>query len=59
MYTPIFSRHLKRPRQSQKRRSVSELHQLYEQLKAQLTASAQTSVEYEAAVREAARRAGV
>lgn len=51
--------HLRRHRQSKQRASVDSRLAHYETLKAQLTANARTSAEYDAAVREAARRAGV
>jgi len=60
MSAPIHHRFLEIPRQSRRRyRSIDERYQHYEMLKSQLTANARTSAEYDAAVREAARRAGV
>lgn len=60
MNAPIYSRHLKRPRQSRQRfRPIDERYAQYESLKSQLTATASTPAEYDAAIREAARRAGI
>ncbi|OGS97719.1 MAG: hypothetical protein A3K04_09665 [Gallionellales bacterium RBG_16_56_9] len=60
MNAPIRSRHLKRPRQSRQHyRSIDKRDQHYELLKSQLAASAKTPAEYDAAVRQAARIAGV
>lgn len=51
---------IQRPRQSRTpRRSLDSRYERYEMLKRQLTASVRTPAEYDAAVREAARRAGV
>lgn len=60
MSSPSTHRHLQRPRQSRTpRRSLDSRYERYEILKRQLTASVRTPAEYDAAVREAARRAGV
>lgn len=60
MNSPSHHRHLQRPRQSKQRyRPIDARYQHYETLKSQLTASARTPAEYDAAVREAARLAGV
>jgi hypothetical protein len=48
-----------KPAPSPQRRSIDARYQQYEVLKRQLTAGARTSEEYDAAVREAARLAGV
>lgn len=60
MNAPIHTRYLKRPRQSRKRsKPIDERNAHYEMLKSQLTANTRTPAEYDAAVREAARIAGV
>lgn len=60
MSSPSVHRHLQRPRQPRTpRRSLDSRYERYEMLKRQLTASVRTPAEYDAAVREAARRAGV
>jgi len=58
MNAPISLRQLKRPR-TRKFRSIDERYQHYEILKSELTAAARTTREYDDAVREAARLAGV
>lgn len=60
MSAPAIHQHLRRPRQSRQRfRPIDERYAHYESLKSQLTATARTPAEYDAGVREAARRAGV
>lgn len=59
MSAPINHRHLGRPAAQARHISVDARYQHYEMLKQQLTASARTPAEYDRAVREAARRAGV
>jgi len=59
MNAPTFPRHLQRPQQSIPRRSIDERWHHYELLKSQLTAAARSPAEYDSAIREAARRAGV
>lgn len=60
MSSPAIHRHLHRPRQPRtQRRSLDSRYVQYEMFKQQLTATARTPAEYDAAVREAARRAGV
>jgi hypothetical protein len=60
MSGPLHHRHLQRARQPRfLNPSINERYQYYEMLKRQLTASARTPAEYDAAALEAARRAGV
>ncbi len=59
MSAPINHRHLGRPAIQEQRISIDARYQRYEMLKQQLTASARTPDEYDRAVREAARLAGV
>ncbi len=59
MNAPIKLRNLRRPNSTPAHRALDDRYARYESIKRQLTANARTSAEYDAAVREAARLAGV
>ena len=59
MSAPFPPWHRKPRQQSQPWRPIGARYAYYEVIKAQLTASARTPAEYDAAIREATRRAGV